>query len=351
MNSNPHDRRNFEIDILRGFAILLVIWHHSTAIFSWPVVTSPDYIQGWTGVELFFVISGYVVSASFMPAFQSAPSWSTIKSFYIKRLFRLAPICWFWLTLGALILRFLHGNTDGHQLQEYFKNLFIISTYWYNIWIIKGASSPYEWHWSLAIEEQFYLLFPFFLLCFKSLRTRATFLFTVVCFINFVVRPFLIPTGTPDWPIYRISSLLKFDSIMLGVLIYLWKDKINLLEKYRKNKNFRVHASGWICTLGLFWALFISPYFLRDNLSVKYIVINFAAATLVWVGAQKAHFILPVPGFSHLIERIGKRSYGLYLCHVPLIKTLGGWSDFGEKLWACNRISPLHLFIDDHSAV
>src|SRR5258708_3956008 len=91
---------NLEIEYLRAVAVLLVVLVHSENFFP------PSGVGQWTGVDLFFCISGYVISRAFQPYFDCYIAegrwWDAAKAFWVRRLFRLAPSAWLWLAIAVL---------------------------------------------------------------------------------------------------------------------------------------------------------------------------------------------------------------------------------------------------------
>ena len=112
---SAHRRVNGEIECLRAVAILLVLCDHLPALFHWGPMVPPFYgadqdvirilsrFTGWTGVDLFLCISGYVISLSFVALFDrnkaEGRAWAAIKAFWVRRFFRIIPSAWLWLSV------------------------------------------------------------------------------------------------------------------------------------------------------------------------------------------------------------------------------------------------------------
>ena len=159
--------RILDIEVLRALAVIGVVVHHARDnLFTW---TSPGlerlavYFGGWVGVDLFFVISGFVIARSLLPQLQSAgiqlDAARVTLAFWIRRAWRLLPSAWLWLLLmllGAILFRdsgtfgSLRANLEAtvagflHIANLRFLETFMRSEY--------GASFVY---WSLSLEEQF----------------------------------------------------------------------------------------------------------------------------------------------------------------------------------------------------
>ena len=166
-------RRVPELDGLRGVAILMVAAFHfsiAVAMAGGPFkLLRAICVPGWTGVDLFFALSGYLITGILL---DSKASLSYFRRFYSRRLLRIFPVYYaalfFCFTLGARLL-LPPGGSDWRVVLAY---LFHVSN-----WLSLGAAEiPNLNHfWSLAVEEQFYLVWPFavYFLCRRHLTRFA----------------------------------------------------------------------------------------------------------------------------------------------------------------------------------
>lgn len=161
--------KNHWIQILRAISVLIVIGYH----FELPMP------NGFIGVDVFFVISGYVITQSLMRSAEG--SWFTrLQLFYIKRVARLFPafLVVFIFTVIATVL-FLSPNV-GVQQNAIKSSLaatlgisnFVIPRVTGDYFGASGSSNPFQHTWSLSVEEQFYFLFPLFFLIFLNKKIR-----------------------------------------------------------------------------------------------------------------------------------------------------------------------------------
>ena len=159
-----------ELDGLRGLAILLVlVFHYISQEGLTPSHSLASYLQrlvimGWTGVDLFFVLSGFLIGGILIDV-RASPTY--YQTFYIRRLFRIIPIYYGWIFLYIVLLRFAgpivraHSNsgvmpTAGFPIYLHFlflQNMGLIT-------LIGLAGAWFGHTWSLAVEEQFYLVSP-----------------------------------------------------------------------------------------------------------------------------------------------------------------------------------------------
>ncbi len=195
--------KNSWIQILRAISVLAVIAYH----FDLPVS------NGFIGVDIFFVISGYVITQSLIRSDEH--SWiSVLKFFYVKRIARLFPafLAVFVSTTIASIL-FLSPNV-GVQQNAIKSSLgatlgisnFVIPRVTGDYFGASGNTNPFQHTWSLSVEEQFYFLFPFvFLLLIRKKIRRGSYLVpTLVLFILAIVSFSIL---LPIFGLDQISNL------------------------------------------------------------------------------------------------------------------------------------------------
>ncbi|MGU3376456.1 acyltransferase family protein [Chryseobacterium sp. M5A1_1a] len=146
--------RFYGLDHLRAVAILLVLLYHYRA-FKHPVWIETVGKFGWTGVDLFFVLSGFLISSQLFREIEDRGTIS-LKTFYIKRFFRIIPSYFFTVFLYFTIPFF----REMEALPSLWKFITFTQNYGLNV-IDRGTFSH---AWSLCIEEQFYLILPLLLL-------------------------------------------------------------------------------------------------------------------------------------------------------------------------------------------
>lgn len=142
------------LDFLRAFAIVSVyLFHYGATELTGPA----GWIQGfgWTGVDLFFVLSGFLIANQLFAPVAAGKSIS-IKEFYIKRFFRIMPV--FWVVLA------LYFSWPAFREREALSPLWKFLTFTQNIGLHPSLHGTFSHAWSLCVEEQFYLFFPLILL-------------------------------------------------------------------------------------------------------------------------------------------------------------------------------------------
>ncbi len=138
------------LDGLRGFSILAVIWHHAV---------DPAGIWGYFGVSLFFAISGFLITTLLLRE-RVATGRISLRNFYMRRTLRIFPLYYAVVALYVVVVLVL--ERDSIPGQQFFRNLPSFLTYTSNLFVplTSGERTIFYFAWSLATEEQFYLVWP-----------------------------------------------------------------------------------------------------------------------------------------------------------------------------------------------
>src|SRR5579863_5712489 len=228
--SNSKRSRIPELDGLRGFAILEVISIHYLYHPNANLPAGLHFLQsffslGWTGVDLFFVLSGFLIGGILLDV-RASPNY--FNTFYIRRFFRIVPLYYLWLfcLIGLVFLRgstFFQTQSAQARIDWRLLGHFLFLQ---NLWANHYSTLAVWWlgvTWSLAIEEQFYLIAPF-LVRFLSKRNLIIFLSLVIlaapC-LRMLVRVLM------DRSVHAIYRLTPFraDALALGMLAAIfWRD-------------------------------------------------------------------------------------------------------------------------------
>lgn len=324
--SPPSKQRVFGLDLLRATAIVAVLLTHAQLVYppeerGW--FGSFASISGALGVELFFVLSGFLIGSillSLEPHFQQI---KTLPHFWQRRWFRTIPNYLLFLILSILAALFVRRPIP---------NILSYLTFSQN-WLWPHPDF-FNQAWSLAVEEWFYLLFPISLFFFnKVLKSfNVAFLFSACAFI---IIPSLIRinwalSGIPDWDAnYRTIMLVRLDAIMYGVLAA-WIKK-SFPQIWRK-QNFLLFVVG-VITLYIGWS-----YTIGENLNTDFYPKTF----LFSVTSLSFSFLLPIFDqwnnvkenfFTNAFRLIALWSYSLYLCNLLVLQTI---KFIGETLGMTN---------------
>jgi peptidoglycan/LPS O-acetylase OafA/YrhL len=218
------------LDHLRTVAIAFVFIFHYGYIFASPAWVRTIGKFGWTGVDLFFVLSGYLIASQLFEKIARSNSFS-IKSFFIKRFFRIIPA---YLFIVALYY-FFPFVRERSSLAPIWKYL----TFTQNFGLDLRTQGTFSHAWSLCVEEQFYFLFPFILTALLFFKIfRKSFWLLPILFISGIVLRFYLyqhfSQPTPEWhKLIYYPTYCRLDGLLAGISIAalfqfkpIWKEKI-----------------------------------------------------------------------------------------------------------------------------
>ena len=313
-----------ELDGLRAFAIIAVIINH---------INKDIFPYGYLGVDMFFVISGYVITSSIAER-NSQNFYDFIFSFYVRRIKRLIPGLIFFVLTTSIFICFFSSNTQT-ILRTGISSLFGLS----NLYLLKQSTdyfaqsselNVFTHTWSLGVEEQFYLIFPFIVWFSgfgqKSINgSRNLFLFLI--FLSSIsLISFAVLYSISQSSVYFLMPF-RFWEISIGCLLYLYSKR----EKSLTNLHFRIPP---LIIILLMLGVFISPL----SFPVSYtIIIVFLTAVLI-SNLKRDSFIFKI-FISKSVTHIGLISYSLYLWHWGII-SISRWT-IGLHWWSI----PFQLFL------
>jgi peptidoglycan/LPS O-acetylase OafA/YrhL len=237
-----------EIERLRAFAVLIVILGHFSPDLK--VNMLEKHIgEGWGGVDLFFVISGFVITRSLLkmlPDFNPQSSFvervtqasTGLKYFFCKRIFRIVPMALAWMFI-PLLISLLYNKSQNLNPHAILNEIYMIVSLQYNFGMVFGTPADLGYYWSLMVEEHFYLLLPFFFIVFTSKNSRVIAALVAISIIVVFIHPFLALTYNPEARIGATHwlSYQKFDALFSGVFLSLalkenWFGFVKDLPKY-----------------------------------------------------------------------------------------------------------------------
>ncbi len=318
------------LDHLRAFAISYVLLFHYGAIFPHPEWTRTWGKFGWSGVDLFFVLSGYLISSQLFRE-MSATSRISLRTFFIKRFFRIMPAYWLVLALYFLL--------PAVRERETIAPLWKFVTFTQNIGLVLRNQGAFSHAWSLCIEEQFYLLLPFMLTAILLTRTLkwgrwllaglfVAGLATRYLLYDHFVLPF-VQDGSHwinwyKWIYYPTWS--RLDGILTGVAIA-------AMAHYLPRITATITRAGnWLFLLGL--CVLAGAYFICWDQSTIYAtvwgfpVVSIGYGLVLLSAISPESFLYRTP--SRITATLAGYSYGLYLIHKIIIHlTQGGLEYFG----------------------
>lgn len=324
--------KNPEIEYLRAVAVLMTCLSHLPQLmpFQTEALTKVFFVfMPWTGVDLFFCISGYVVSKSFIELLDRHQGegnfWLAAQSFWIRRFYRLTPSAWLWVAVGILCAIFFNNTGVFSTLQQNLRSATAIITLSGNLANQFGLIlQPNDVYWSLALEEQFYLLFPLFLLVVPvTWRWRVLLLLIAV--------QFPIDRNPFSSPFSAMASSFRLDALMWGILIFLFSrsPQYRLFEPtFLKNSGIKM----LVLNLLLFYLLgAIAAQLIAMPIAVGLIAL--VSALLVLLASYQSGYICNISLLSGTLAWLGSRSYAIYLIHLPAYRICyEGWSRYAIQI-------------------
>lgn len=305
----PQSSRQYypALDGIRGLAILMVIAYHYLDFTKY-------HFFGWLGVDLFFVLSGYLITKSLLQA-QGRPNF--LRNFFIKRALRIFPLYYLSLLIFLVLLPLAGLWTD--RLHFYTTNWYWFVFYLQN-WLFTfnfDSSAGFLNHfWSLAIEEQFYLIWPFLILYIKN-PGRLVAVMLLVLLSCMVVRSLLWINYDSSLNYTTVFTFTRIDGICFGSIVA-------LIEKKDKDFIYKYNGVIILCLAIINFAF----YFLNKNNNFPYYAFvgytTFAAmfALLVYtIANSNTHLLTNMLNWNPLTF-LGKVSYGLYVYHWPIYLVL-----------------------------
>ena len=288
-----------QIQALRAFAAVLVVIYHAK-------ITSGGYI----GVDIFYVISGYLITGLLLRELENTGTLA-LKAFYLRRIKRLLPTSFFVLAITAITAWWLYPSTMRADLGRDIAAAGIyISNYLFAFWQMDyqnlSAIPPVVIHyWSLAVEEQFYLFWPFIIFALYKRGGRATVgkaiaLITTASFLFSLYQT----SVAPIWAFYSLPT--RAWELGVGALLLYIPARIKFSQNYL-----------WIAL-----ALFIYGTFqFRDQTPFPgtAALVPVIATAICIAAVHSWPRILNLIGNHRLVQWLGAISYPLYLWHWPLL--------------------------------
>ncbi len=293
------------LDFVRGIAVILVIFRHGTF---------ECFLQriGWAGVDLFFALSGYLIATLVLREFNDTGSFASWR-FFIRRGFKIYPAFYIYLVIALTV------NAWEHQLfyepAKILSEVFFLQSYLPHIW---------SHTWSLAVEEQFYLIITITTIAIKFWKPQKvgrnilaiTFLLLLVLVMRFVI---CYPHRFEE-KFYFFSTHLRVDGIIVGVLVA-------YLVRFTKISNYVMKFLPlWFIGAGvLLIPLFFTEAggFVMNTYGLT--CLNLACGIFVLIGSQwvlKKESSFFISGPVRLMSFIGIHSYSIYLWHLMVLQEL-----------------------------
>lgn len=309
------------LDGLRGVAILLVMIYH---------FFPSKFPIGWIGVDLFFVLSGFLITGILLRTKESSNYY---RNYIAKRVLRIFPLYYFFLIIFFVVFSFT-GFSKNIPEYDYLSNT--QGWYWLYVqnWLIFFNSTyPQQdilsHFWSLAIEEQFYIFWPFVILITPNrLLVRLCIGLVVFCFILRLMFIFQFDISIARTYVFTFTRL---DGLAVGSCIA----TMMLDSQQLKSVNLWTKQIFFIAGLGILATIVVARSFSFDYLlfatyGYSLIAIFFGASLIMILSNHPGNTFRKVAE-NKAFSFFGKYSYGLYIYHIPVLwilpKYLKPWTN------------------------
>jgi len=340
------------LDGMRALAVVAVMVYHA----------NPDWLPGgFLGVEIFFVISGYLITLLLISERERTYRIS-LRQFWLRRARRLLPALFTMMAIVIGWTALFKYEALGQLRGDVIAGTFYVSNY-YQIWVGQGYTAagdfaPLRHLWSLAVEEQFYVIWPIVMIVLlgrsgtRRVADVSRWLFLAAMVITVVVAllhydgPIGDPAVTPDaywWigdrPIGKIDTLYlgtisRLPGIMLGAAFAMVWRPLAIARGPLRNRGRSFDVLALASVLGLAWLCWTTylvtptgadPFLFRGGL----LLTSVATIAVIAAVTHRRSVANRVLG-AGLLVWVGKRSYGLYLYHWPIYQMIRGIA--GNKL-------------------
>ena len=330
--SNNKSKYLPSIDSLRALAVLAVIIYH----------VDVNYLPGgFLGVDLFFVLSGYLISSLIIKEFRKTGTVN-LYNFYIRRARRLLPAVYFMITIGLVVMVLFNEVLLRKSHLDAIFGYIYSSNWWYIFHKLDyfdsfGAQSPFKHLWSLAIEEQFYMIFPLLFLLVNgkkkskdgTYKLNKNFLYVVLglILVSLIAHILLFDINNIS-RIYFGTDTRAF-SLLVGVVgaILYPMERLHSKVTPQQNMIYSVVSLASIATL-ITVMVYTSEYntwLYRGGFLLVAIL-----GLIVIISSGKQHTLMSKLLSFKPIVFIGKISYSLYLWHFPILVLTTPVSEIGN---------------------
>ena len=320
MNAPLPPARLHGLDTLRTCAILLVLVYHFKVVVSGANTFGFLSQIGWAGVDLFFVLSGYLIGNQIFASLIRQDF--SLKTFYVRRFLRTLPNFYVVLALYFLFPNVMGGNTPP--------DLWRFLSFTQNLGLHTGTAFSHAW--SLCIEEQFYLILPAIALVFlltakycKKSMAYAWVLLIGLIFCGMLLRGWLwknlVHSDETFYNYIYYSTLGRFDELLPGVALALIKNYHRPVWQRLLQWGNQFLVAGIVC-VALMWYLFANFHYIEGQgytyimttVGYSIMAMSFALLVLAALSPRSLLYKVKVPGCYHLAAW----SYAIYLVHKAI---------------------------------
>jgi peptidoglycan/LPS O-acetylase OafA/YrhL len=293
------------LDILRAVAVLLVIGHHVQIGTDAPAILQAWHLGGWIGVDLFFVLSGFLVSGLL---FREQMRHGTVRigRFLVRRGLKIYPAFYCFLLATGAIMTLSKGFPPRQQVLG---EVLFLQNYLGGVW---------NHTWSLAVEEHFYIGIALLVAAFARQRTDNPFHGMIVVLIGLAAVALAGRLALTTLPYASLTHLypthLRADSLGFGVILsYFYHFHHDRFVSVLKPMRHGLLLAGIVCLSPPFvWNLGQTPWLQTFGLTLLYLGSGMVLTGLLLCEAPSS---LP----WRIVGQVGAHSYSCYLWHMPVI--------------------------------
>ncbi len=293
------------LDGLRGVAILLVVILHNFRFMNY-------FFFGWLGVDLFFVLSGFLITDILMNKL-GQPHF--LRNFYLRRVFRIFPL--FYLTLIIFLLILPHVKSYTLHTDYYTSHQFWLWTYLQNwLFIFKAPyGDPVLLHiWSLGVEEQFYLFWPLVILLFRKPKILLAIVLLLLVAVG-ITRYLIWINKIEDLAYASLYTFTRIDGICIGCLLALL---LRINPGFLKKNTLLLVLLMAAINFGFYFInnrhAFTLPYLAFVGYSTFAVLFGILVYEAVTGESRWIQFIFN----NRILRFFGRISYGFYVFHWPV---------------------------------
>jgi len=303
------------LDGLRGIAILLIVVYHNFGYIN------KYFFFGWLAVDLFFVLSGFLITDILINAVGSK---NFLWNFYFRRMLRIFPLYYFCLFLFLIVLPRLPLESG---INYYTDNQVWIWTYLQNwLYIFKPpvGTNTLNHLWSVAVEEQFYLLWPLAILLLKKPKYLLVFI-SLILIATLGLRLWIWMHHLAGFAYYNLYTFTRIDGICIGCMVaLLLKIDINFLKKYTTFIVLFFAIMNFVFFFMNRSYQFAFPYLALAGYTTFAMMLGLLVNQAVTKETKLLNFLFNIP----LLKFFGKISYGFYLFHWPVYLLLSPYLNY-----------------------
>jgi peptidoglycan/LPS O-acetylase OafA/YrhL len=307
---NPHKQHYPALDGLRGTAILLIVLYHNFKPIDTPGSDLLTFL-GWISVDLFFALSGFLITDILL---KTAGRKDFLRNFYVRRILRIFPLYYLSLILFLYIVPWLHLHFDVKYYSDNQAWLWGYLQNWLFVVKAQDQTNSLNHFWTLAVEEQFYLLWPLVILLFRKPKYLLIFISTLFVIVP-MLRLWVWNKHFPGLHYFNLFTFTRIDSICIGCIIA-------LMQRVNREflKRFTLPLIIFFSAVNIIFYLYNRHHqFTFPHLAlVGYSSIAVMFGLVVNAAISGKTKLINLVFNTRILKFFGKISYGFYIFHWPV---------------------------------